>query len=117
MPMKLSEKEVLAMVQREWDRKVEAVKSKYGSYMGAEEEQDSEKSDEKKKDKKKSKDTKSSIDIVPRDVSSGTRIRHKNSGIEYTVVSVSPRDMVLKTPEGRPFTVDANEVEEEYELD
>ena len=114
MPMKLSEKEVLAMVQREWDRKLEAIKAEYGNYMGAEKEPD--KKPKKKSDKPK-KVKKSSIDLEPEAISTGTRIKHKHSGIEYTIVSVSPRDMILKTPEGRPFSVDAEEVEKDYELD
>ena len=116
MPMQLSEKEVLAMVQREWDRKLEALKAEYGNYMGAEEEP-AEKPKKEKKSGEPKKAKKSSIDLEPQAISTGTRIKHKHSGIEYTIVSVSPRDMILKTPEGRPFSVDAEEVEKDYELD
>jgi len=42
----------------------------------------------------------------------------KNSkGYLYTVVSVSPRGAVLKTPEGKEFSVDKDTLEVEYELD
>jgi len=45
------------------------------------------------------------------------KVRHKRSQIRYTVVSVSPRDVILKTPEGEQFLVDAAEFEKDYEVD
>lgn len=47
----------------------------------------------------------------------GLKVRHKRSQIRYTLVSVSPRDVILKTPEGEEFLVDAANLESEYELD
>lgn len=44
------------------------------------------------------------------------KVRHKESGIRYTVDSVSPREVVLRTPENETFLVDAQELEA-YELD
>jgi hypothetical protein len=35
----------------------------------------------------------------------------------YTVVSVGPRDIILKTPEGEEFLLDKEQLEDEYELD
>lgn len=45
------------------------------------------------------------------------KIRHKKSQIRYTVDSVGPRDIILRTPEGEKFLVDKETLESEYELD
>jgi hypothetical protein len=50
-------------------------------------------------------------------ISPELKILHKKSGIRYTVDSVSPKDCVLRTPEGKTFLVDAETLEREYELD
>lgn len=44
------------------------------------------------------------------------KIAHKESGIRYTVSSVSPRDIVLRTPEGEEFLIDKKALEAEYEI-
>jgi len=50
-------------------------------------------------------------------ISKDLKIRHKKSQILYTVVSVSPKDIILKTPEGEDFMLDKETLEDEYELD
>jgi hypothetical protein len=50
-------------------------------------------------------------------ISKDLKIRHKKSQILYTVVSVGPRDIILKTPEGEDFLLDKETLEDEYELD
>ena len=50
-------------------------------------------------------------------ISPELKIRHKKSGFRYTIDSVGPRDCILRTPEGKTFLVDANTLENEYELD
>jgi hypothetical protein len=45
------------------------------------------------------------------------KVMHRNSGIRYTVSSVGPRDIILRTPEGEDFLVDKETLEAEYELD
>ena len=50
-------------------------------------------------------------------ISPDLKVRHKKSQIRYTVVSVGPRDIILKTPEGDQFLVDKETLEGEYELD
>jgi hypothetical protein len=50
-------------------------------------------------------------------VSPELKVRHKKSGIRYTITSVGPRDCILKTPEGDTFLVDADEMEREYIVD
>jgi hypothetical protein len=44
------------------------------------------------------------------------KVRHKKSGIRYTVDSVSPRSVVLRTPEDELIAVDGKVLEVEYEL-
>jgi len=50
-------------------------------------------------------------------ISQDLKVRHKKSQLLYTVVSVGPRDIVLKTPEGEEFLLDKDQLEDEYELD
>lgn len=50
------------------------------------------------------------------DASGGLKVRHASSGFQYTVVSVSKRNVVLKTPEGKQFKVDAATFEKSYEI-
>lgn len=45
------------------------------------------------------------------------KLRHKKTQLLYTVVSVGPRDVVLRTPEGRKFLLNSEEIEKDYELD
>jgi len=45
------------------------------------------------------------------------KIQHRASGLKYTIDSVSPQDVVLRTPEGKLFTVDAQTLENEYLLE
>ena len=50
------------------------------------------------------------------DVSDGLKVKHSKSKILYTIDSVSPRDVILVSPEGEKFAVSAGEFEEGYEL-
>lgn len=50
-------------------------------------------------------------------ISQDLKVRHKKSQLLYTVVSVGPRDIILKTPEGEEFLLDKEQLEDEYELD
>lgn len=50
-------------------------------------------------------------------ISPELKVRHKKSQIRYTVSSVGPRDLILRTPEGEEFLVDKETLESEYELD
>jgi hypothetical protein len=45
------------------------------------------------------------------------KVKHKKSGILYTIDSVGPRDIILRTPEGETFLVDGPAFEQEYHLD
>lgn len=46
-----------------------------------------------------------------------TKLRHKKTQYLYDLVSVGPRDVILKTPEGKQFIIDKSKLEKEYELD
>jgi hypothetical protein len=50
-------------------------------------------------------------------ISPELKILHKTSGIRYTVDSVAPEDVILRTPEGEKFIVDRQELEKEYEIE
>jgi hypothetical protein len=45
------------------------------------------------------------------------KVKHKDSQIRYTIDSVGPRDIILRTPEGEQFLVSKEELENSYELD
>lgn len=49
-------------------------------------------------------------------LSPSLKVIHKNSGIKYTIHSISPRDVILLTPEGEKFMVDKHELESDYAL-
>ena len=49
-------------------------------------------------------------------ISPELKVLHKRSGIRYTVDSVSSKDVILRTPEGKKFLVHGDEFEEDYEL-
>jgi hypothetical protein len=54
----------------------------------------------------------------PKDVlSPELKVKHKDSQIRYTICSVGPRDVILRTPEGEQFLVSKEELEAGYELD
>ncbi len=83
----LTESDVLRIMREEWDGKVQRLREEVGLVM---------------------KD-----DPV---VSPELKIHHKKSGILYTVDSVGPRDVILRTPEGEKFIIDNEELEKDYEL-
>lgn len=140
--MPLSEKDILDMVRREYDGKMQKLKDTYGKYMGPPNDEEGKKEKDKEEDKLTDPDDKDNKDNKGKDnngdkddekpkkpehlkvdaemnglLSRGLRLRHKHSDLEYTILSVSPRDVILMTPEGRPFSVSTEEVEKEYELD
>lgn len=45
------------------------------------------------------------------------KVMHKTSGIRYTVDSVGPKDVILRTPEGEKFLIDGESLEADYHLD
>lgn len=88
---KLNDGDVIEALREEWNARVRSLQEKVDVVMNA-----------------KIDGEKESL------VSSGLKVKHKNSGFLYTVSSVSPRDVILKTPEGEEFMVDAPTFEAEY---
>ena len=50
-------------------------------------------------------------------VGPGLRVKHKKSGLIYTVDAVGHRQFQLLTPDNEKFTVSAGEMNDSYELD
>lgn len=50
-------------------------------------------------------------------ISPQLKLRHKESRFLYTVTSVSPQEVILKSADGVPFKVDVDTLEKEYALD
>ena len=85
--MKLTESQIISLMQDEWNKKVQTVNEEVEGKLN-------------------------SIDIV----SPGLKVMHKKSRYRYTVVSVGQDDVILATPEGENFLVDAETLEKNYEL-
>jgi hypothetical protein len=49
-------------------------------------------------------------------LSSDLKLRHKKTGLLYTVDSVGTKDTIMRTPEGKKFLVHNGELEDSYEL-
>jgi hypothetical protein len=91
---KLQEEDVLRIIREEWAAKVKALSEEIDLALKA-------KVDGKEKE------------IISPDL----KIRHTKSQLLYTVVSIGPKDVILKTPEGEKFLLDKETLEKEYELD
>jgi len=91
---KLTESEIIRIMREEWDAKLktlsESVDAIFKTKVDGKEEQ-----------------------VLDKDL----KLRHKKTQFLYTIVSVGPRDAILKTPEGTDFLVDKDTLEDEYELD
>lgn len=91
----LTEADVIRVMREEWDKKVAALTETVDMAMNAKVGPEGEKPV-----------------LAPE-----LKVMHKQSGIRYTVDSVGPRDIILRTPEGDKFLVDKETLEAEYELD
>jgi len=91
---KLTEEDIIKVMREEWQAKVSALNEEVDLTFNA-------KIDGENKD------------VISHDL----KIRHKKSQLLYTVVSVGPRDIILKTPEGEEFLLDKEQLEDDYELD
>lgn len=91
----LTENDVLRVMREEWDKKVAMLAETIDVALTA-------------------KVGKSGEQTV---ISPELKVLHKKSGIRYTVDSVGPKDVILRTPEDEKFLVDAATLENEYELD
>jgi len=91
---KLQEEDIIRIMREEWQAKVTALTEEVDLTFKA-------KVDGENKE------------VISQDL----KVRHKKSQLLYTVVSVGPRDIILKTPEGEEFLLDKEQLEDEYELD
>jgi len=91
---KLTEEDIIKAMREEWQAKVSALNEEVDLTFNA-------KIDGENKG------------VISQDL----KIRHKKSQLLYTVVSVGPRDIILKTPEGEEFLLDKEQLEDDYELD
>ena len=90
----LTEADVLRVMREEWNAKVAKLAEQIDMVMT------------------------SKIGNNPADVlSPELKVKHKGSQIRYTINSVGPRDVILRTPEGETFLVSKETLEAEYELD
>lgn len=96
MMKNLTETDVIRVMREEWDRRIAALSETVDIAVNS-----------------KVGDGKGEQPILSPEL----KVMHKKSGIRYTIVSVGPRDIILKTPEGNDFIVDAPHLEDEYELD
>lgn len=90
----LTEADVIRVMREEWDKRVAALAEKVDLTLSM-----------------KTKEGGEQLVISPE-----LKVMHKDSGIRYTVDSVGPRDVILRTPEGEKFLVDKDELESSYEL-
>lgn len=50
------------------------------------------------------------------DLSTETKVVHKDSGIRYTITKLERGEAQLRTPEGKEFIVDRESLEKHYEI-
>lgn len=90
----LKEKDVLRIIREEWNKKISKIKESVEIAF----------------------DAKINGEKTPL-LSPGLKVMHTKSGIRYTVDSVGPNDVILRTPEDETFLVDKEQLEGEYHLD
>jgi hypothetical protein len=90
----LKEKDVIRIIREEWEKKVFKIAETAGIAF----------------------DAKINGEKMPL-ISPELKVMHTKSGIRYTVDSVGPRDVILRTPENETFLVDKDTLEKEYHLD
>ncbi len=85
----LTEADVIRVMREEWDKKVTALSETVDIALNS----------------KVGKEGEKPV-LAPE-----LKVMHKQSGIRYTVDSVGPRDIILRTPEGDKFLVDKETLE------
>ena len=83
--------DVIRLMREEWDARVQALVEKAG-------------------------DVKVAASDADELLTPGLKIIHKSSGLKYTVDSVGPENIILRTPEGKTFVIDNHKLEKEYAL-
>jgi len=90
----LTEVDIIRIMREEWQKKVDALTEDVNVAMNA-------KVDGEKKNV-----------IAPE-----LKVKHKKSGLLYTIDSISMNDVVLRAPKGTKFIIDVSTFEDEYILD
>ncbi len=126
MPVtQLSDEDVIALVRKEFERKLKDFCSAHGyDDPGNPEEKPEEEAEEDDNDGDNSGDRvgdkpQKPENIEAEDLAPGIRVKHKDSQLVYTVISLNlgSGQVELETPEGTRFAVPAEELEKEYGLD
>lgn len=91
----LKESDILRIMREEWNKKVFSLQEK------------------KIELDVKAKVKKGTEKIV---ISPELKVLHSKSGIRYTVDSIGPKEVILRTPEGKLFNVTTKALEDEYEV-
>jgi len=94
----LTEADVIRIIREEWDKKIDHLLEQSGADIDVRGDPD--------------KDGQTEELISP-----GLKIKHKKSGIRYTVAELGPKDVIIKTPEGKEIQLTNDELENEYVLD
>ena len=89
MPKQLTEAEIIRIMREEWDNRVSAALVELKDSLPSGEE-----------------------GILSPEL----KVRHKKSGIRYTIDSIGPKDAILRTPEGKQILVGKDVLENEYEV-
>lgn len=89
MPKQLTEVEIIRIIREEWDKRVSAALI----------------------------ELKASLSSGKKEIlSPELKVRHAKSGIRYTIDSIGPNDVILRTPEGKQILVGKDVLENEYEV-
>jgi len=91
---KLEEQDIIKIMREEWEKKVKTLSEEVELVL-------------------KTKVDGKEVNPIDKEF----KVKHSDSGILYTVDSVSTKDVILLTPEGEPFPVSAQEFEEKYVSD
>jgi hypothetical protein len=102
MKNSLDDAEILNILREEWKREVSALLEKHGK--------------RDKPEKKKPKNVRLNPDVIE-PLASGLRVKHKDSGFEYTVLDVVDDMVFLLTPEGEEISLPKMRLKREYILD
>lgn len=110
----LTDQDVISLMRKEYDKKLKNYCEKNGIDYA---ERQEETPDAAKVDKDANQPSKPDELEVER-ISPGIRLRHKDSALEYSVLSinVASGQVTLETPEGRHFQIATDELEQDYEL-
>lgn len=92
---KLKESDIIQLMREEWDSKLSRLTEEVDAVL------------------------KGKVDGKEKNVlSPDTKLRHKESRLLYTLISIGPRDAILMTPEcDKKFIVDKDTLEKEYAID